>query len=111
MRRVGHVLSLPSSIKEAMSYVDDIDRDIYLRWLPRVETSFSILNFQMAWRKFIERFDGEIMYGIEICSDRLSRERPEKIADEKLLSNLLEKVNQLLSELDGNCGFTSMIIL
>ncbi len=101
LRRVGHVLSLPSSVKEAMSYIDDLDHNIYLRWLPRVEASFSILNFQMAWKQFIERFDGEIMYGIEICSDRLSRERPEKIADESNLNNLLEKVTDLLSDLDN----------
>jgi len=101
LRRVGHVLSLPSSVKEAMSYVDDLDHNIYLRWLSRVEASFSILNFQMAWKQFIERFDGEIMYGIEICSDRLSRERPEKTADQTLLENLLAKVNELLDDLDN----------
>lgn len=101
LRRVGHVLSLPSSVKEAMSYIDDLDHNVYLRWLSRVETSFSILNFQMAWKQFIERFDGEIMYGIEICSDRLSRERPEKTADETSRANLLEKVNELLADLDN----------
>lgn len=101
LRRVGHVMTLPSGIKEAMSYVDDLDHSIYLRWLPRVEASFSILNFQMAWKQFIERFDGEVMYGIEICSDRLSRDRPEKVADESLLESLLKKVNDLLGELES----------
>jgi len=101
LRRVGHVLSLPSSVKEAMSYIEDLDHNIYLRWLSSVEASFSILNFQMQWKQFITRFDGEVMYGIEICSDRLSRERPEKTADENNLENLLEKVNELLTELDG----------
>jgi hypothetical protein len=110
LRRVGHVLSLPSSVKEAMSYIDDLDNNIYLRWLPRVETSFTTLNFQVPWKQFIDRFDGEIMYGIEICSDRLSKERPEKTTDEKSLVNLLGKVNELLSELnntelDGNVWF------
>ena len=101
LRRVGHVLTLPSSVKEAMSYTDGLDPSIYLRWLPAVETSFGILNFQMAWKQFIDRFDGEIMYGIEICSDILSRERPEKTADDTLLVSLLDKVNELLAELDN----------
>ena len=101
LRRVGHIMSLPSNIKEAMSYIDDLDHSIYLRWLPQVESSFSILNFQMPWQDFIDRFNGEIMYGIEICSDRLSRERPEKTANEELLAGLSEKVNGLLSELDS----------
>lgn len=101
LRRVGHVMTLPSRIKEAMSYVDDLDHSIYLRWLPRVESSFSILNFQMAWKQFIERFDGEVMYGIEICSDRLSRDRPEKVVDESRLESLYGKVNALLGELES----------
>ena len=93
-------MALPSSIKEAMSYIDNIDHDIYLRWLPQVEASFSSVNFDAQWRHFIDRFDGEIMYGIEICAERLSRERPEKTANEELLAGLSEKVNELLSELD-----------
>ena len=101
LRRVGQVMALPSSIKEAMSYIDDIDHSIYLRWLSQVESSFSILNFDMQWKNFIDKFNGEIMYGIEICSDRLSRERPEKTANEELLASLSEKVNELLSELDS----------
>jgi len=100
LQRVGCILSLPSNIKEAMSYIDNSENNIYLRWLPRVEVSFSILTFQLPWKQFIERFDGEIMYGIEICSDKLSKERPEKVVDEALLANLLDKVNALLLELD-----------
>ena len=100
LRRVGQVMALPSSIKEAMSHIDDIDHNMYLRWLPQVESSFSTLNFDMQWKNFIGRFDGEIMYGIEICSDRLSRERPEKTVNEEHLASLSEKVNELLSELD-----------
>lgn len=101
LRRVGQVMALPSSIKEAMSYIDDIDHSIYMRWLPEVEASFSILNFGMQWKNFIDRFNGEIMFGIEVCSEMLSRERPEKTANEELLADLSEKVNELLSEIDS----------
>lgn len=101
LRRVGQVMALPSSIKEAMSYIDDIDHSVYLRWLPEVEASFSIMNFDMQWRQFIDRFNGQIMFGIEVCADVLSRQRPEKTADEDLLAGLSEKVDELLSELDS----------
>ena len=101
LRRVGQVMTLPSSVKEAMSHIDDLNHDIYLKWLPRVETSFSVLNFQIQWKQFIDRFDAEIMYGIEICADRLARERPEKTVDENQLELLLEKVNELLEELES----------
>lgn len=101
LRRVGHVLTLPSQVKEAMSHIDNINHDLYLKWLPRAETSFSILNFQIQWKQFIDRFDPEIMHGIEICADRLARERPEKIADAEQLEKLLCKVNELLEELES----------
>lgn len=100
LRRVGFLMALPSNIKTSMSYIDDINHDIYLRWLPRVETAFSILNFQIKWDQFIKRFDGEIMYGIEICSEMLSRECPEKVINEEQLNVLLTKVDELLEELD-----------
>ncbi len=102
LRRVGHVLTLPSNIKEAMSHIEDLNHEVYLKWLPRVETSFSVLNFQIQWKQFIDRFDAEIMYGIEICADRLSREQPEKTADSEKLDKLLDKVNELLEELESS---------
>ncbi len=112
LRRIGHVMTLPAAIKVAMSNIEDLDHRVYLKWLPRVVASFGVLNFQMQWKQFIDRFYGEVMYGMEICSDRLSREIPEKTADEKLISNLLEKVNEMLSEVEksGHEGSTWVFI-
>lgn len=112
LRRIGYVMTLPSAVETEMSHVDDLDHGIYLKWLPRVVATFGILNFQLQWKQFIERFDGEIMYGLEICSDRLSREVPEKKADAKLMSTLLKKVNDMLTEVDaqGHTGSTWIFI-
>jgi len=101
LRRVGQVMSLPSTTKEAILGLGDHNPEIYLKWLPVAEQTFGLLNFQMQWKQFIERFTPETMYGIEVCSDILSKNRPEKIADDKLLSDLLGKIDELLSELEG----------
>ena len=98
LRRVGYVMALPSQIREQFEELNNLDKKIYLKWLPSVEASFSILNFQMPWKQFIERFDGSVIYGMEICSDLLSRERPEKVAEEDLLSELKNAVDELISK-------------
>ena len=92
-------MTLPAAIREKISNVQGIDSSIFLKWLPRAETSFGILNFQMQWEQFIIRFDGEVMYGLEVCSDVLSKQYPENIISESSLSQLKTEVEELLSAL------------
>lgn len=93
-------MALPGAIKAEIEQLPNIDHQLHLKWLPSVETSFSLLNFQIPWKQFIERFDGEVIYGIQVCGDALSRNRPEKVADPKLLEGLLKKIIELLAELE-----------
>lgn len=99
LSRVGHVMALPGAIKSEIEQLDNVNHNLYLKWLPNVESSFSILNLQIQWKQFIERFNSETTYGIEICGDELSRNRPEKTADPESLQILLNDVNALLAEL------------
>lgn len=101
LRRLGQVMTLPSSIKQAMAFVEGVDHNIYLRWLSAVEAAFKELNFNHGWSRFINQINGEVMLGIEICSDQLSRFRPEKTIDENQLEELLKKVNDLLAQLES----------
>lgn len=73
LMRLGHVMGLPATIKSEIERVEGINRELHLKWLPSVEASFSILNLQIAWKQFIERFNTETLYGIEVCGDVLSR--------------------------------------
>ncbi len=101
LRRVGHVMALPFQIRERFEDLVNLDQKIYLKWLPNVEVSFSMLNFKIAWKQFIERFDPSIMYGMEICSDLLSRESPEQTAEENLLADLKNIVEELLQSIES----------
>jgi len=98
LRRIGYVISLPSQIKLEVESIPNVNHDIYLRWLPRVNASIGMLNFQAAWKNFITRFDSEILYGIEICSEMLSRSRPEKVISKSTMESLVDKLAQLQEE-------------
>ena len=101
LTRIGHVMALPGSIKEEIENLENIDHKLHLKWLPKVEKCFSLLNFQLPWSQFIDKFDGEIVYGMQICSDVLSRNRPEKVADPDIIKGLLPQVNELLKDLEN----------
>jgi len=101
LRRMGHVMELPSLIALEIRELPNVNHDIHLKWLPRVNASIGIMNFQNPWKTFIDRFDAEILYGIEICADALSRSRPEKIISESLLKELSDKVAKLQEELSN----------
>jgi hypothetical protein len=99
LRRLGHVMALPAAIREKISNVQGIDSSVFLKELPRAEASFGILNFQMRWEEFITRFDRAVMYGLEVCSDVLSKQYPEKTISESSLAQLKTEVEELLNVL------------
>lgn len=99
LRRIGFVWELPSLIEEEIKELSHINHDVYLKWLPRVNSSIRIMNFQNPWKTFIDRFDSEILYGLEICADALHRSRPQKSLSEATLKDLVDKVNSLLESI------------
>jgi hypothetical protein len=63
IRRIGHVMALPSQIKSAMEGLEEYNPNIYLKWLPNVENAFKAVHFQMQWNQFISNFDGTGILG------------------------------------------------
>ncbi|MDY7116042.1 hypothetical protein RAN53_06745 [Halomonas sp. SSL-5] len=99
LSRVGHVMALPGAIKAEIEQVDNINHQLHLKWLPSVETSFGILNLQVQWKQFIERFNAETIFGLEVCGDVLGRNRPERVVDPASLKNMLNDINDLIGDL------------
>jgi hypothetical protein len=108
LRRIGYVWELPSLIASNIRELPDVNHDIYLKWLPRVNASIGMMNFQNAWKSFIDRFDAEILYGIEICADVLSRSRPEKTVSDSTIKELKERVSKLIEQFSTE-GFPAPI--
>jgi hypothetical protein len=99
LSRVGHVMALPEAIRSELEQVENINHALHLKWLPSVETSFSIHNLNMQWKQFIDRFNPETIYGLEVCGDVLSRNRPEKTVDHDSARGLLNDIRDLITEL------------
>lgn len=100
LERVGGVLSLPSKIRTEISQIKDVNEGVYLKWLPTVERSFNSLNFDAPWQQFIDIIDEAAIYGMEVCSELLSRMSPEKIIDMNSMDTLKSQIDELLSSLD-----------
>lgn len=102
LERVGGVLSLPSKIRTQITQIEDVNEDVYLKWLPTVERSFSSLNFDAPWQQFITVIDEAAIYGMEVCSERLSTMSPEKAIDMNSMDALKSQIDELLSSLDDH---------
>ncbi len=97
LRRIGLILALPSEIAEKIHSIEEIDSIVYLKWLPKVEQAFSTLNFQIQWKQFMSHFDPSVEYGLEICSEVLSRKRPENTATKKSIENITKDIEELIN--------------
>jgi hypothetical protein len=98
LRRLGQVLELPATIRARFELLEEYDQKIYLKWLPAVETVFSILNLDATVENLTKHYDGETLYGLVVCSDILSRMRPEKVLDERQLKKLHDDIQSLMEE-------------
>lgn len=99
LKRVGYVMALPLEIKSEIEQCPDIDQAIYLRWLPTAERAFGHLNFEMQWKQFLQHFQKDVRYGIEICAEVLSRIRPQTELNESFLNSAREDAARGLKEL------------
>lgn len=100
LERVGSVLSLPSKIRTEISQIKDVNGSVYLKWLPTVERSFRSINFDAPWQQFIDIIDEAAIYGMEVCSELLSRMTPEKVIDIGSMDTLKVQIDELLSSLN-----------
>lgn len=101
MRRIGHVMELPSLIKEEIIQLENVSHEIFLRWTSSVDDAFTYLNFHNSWDSFINRIGPATMQGIEFCADTLSRFRSEPTIEQDVLSTLLADITEMLTDLEG----------
>ncbi|MNX95281.1 hypothetical protein D3C86_1275500 [compost metagenome] len=98
LQRVGRVMELPSQIKDSLINIPEIRHEAYLRWAPKVEEAFSIINLDIHWSNFIQRIDDSVLFSLEMCEDTIQRYFPEKPAKNNDLNELLSAIDDLLSD-------------
>lgn len=96
LRRLGLLLDLPYQIKEQIMNINDIQHDVYLKWMPAVQTSFSSINLGRNFNEFRNPLSDHTIYGLEVCSELLSRHSAEKILNPADLQKLGSEVTGLL---------------
>jgi len=96
---LGQVLSLPVQVKQEIERQQDIDYDIYLKWMPSVQEAFNTLNLSGNIASFHNPISEVTLHGLEFCADLLSRQAPEKELPRDQLSQLDQKVTELIDEI------------
>lgn len=101
-RRIGIVLELPDVIEQEIRSIPDCDHDRYLSWVPGVKKPFYDPNLAAQFATCLNAFDENVRNLIWICSDQLSRLRPQPFVDEDALGALHKSAQDLLSSISGS---------
>jgi hypothetical protein len=98
-KRMGILVNLPKQVKEVINTVENINFDLYLKWYNHIQAVFNNLNLNSNFVDFIGQIREQDLYGIEVCSDFLSRTiHPEDI-DENQLNTIRQEAVDLLDSI------------
>jgi hypothetical protein len=100
LERFGLVVMLPRRAKQAVLEVPDISHEIYLRWLPQVESAFVRQSLSGPLHQYLGQIDKTVELGIEFCAELLARQRPENTLGDDDLQALRKEFALLLTDLD-----------
>jgi hypothetical protein len=98
LKRLGGVMELPSIIKGRIENLVEVEHDLYLRWLPKIEEAFRANHLAGGFHAFIDKIDETTLLGIEHCAAILSRRDPDPEIKPDELETLRQQVDNLLVE-------------
>jgi hypothetical protein len=98
LKRLGGVMELPSIIKARIENLAEVEHDLYLRWLPKVEEAFRANHLAGGFNGFIDKIDDTTLLGIEHCAAILSRRDPDPEIKPEELESLRQRVDGLIKE-------------
>ena len=97
--RIGASISLIEYTKKAIYSLDDIDRNLFLKWEQPVANAFSQLNLSGSNVAQIKQFlTPEIIISLEYCDHELARRNPEQTLDPNELQKVIEEIKSLIDE-------------
>lgn len=112
LQSMAQLINLILEAKDAVTQLDDINHDIYLRPLNKIGDAFSKINLETQWDNFRNNIDDATMTSLEFCSDTLSRRVNEEIITDEDLSDILAVAGSLLEVvLDADIDSTLKAIL
>ena len=99
LSRLGKLMELLEIISDEIKLQQDINHDIYLKWVPKVQAGFSVINLNGGFSAFTNPIDEAALDGLDFCSDLLSRRIPEKVLDKDKLQNIYKDTEELVKEI------------
>lgn len=102
LRHICPVIELPSLIKEKMTRLENISHDIYLEWVPRIESHLNQVELSSPWHKFLSGFDQTFKTKLEICDDLLSHNSPEPSLDKQQVQEIQSDVEDLIKDIEAS---------
>ena len=102
LRRLGQVMELPEVVRQQIMRQKDIDQEVYLKWLPKVQRAFGNTNLKAPLSTFTDPIDEAALDGLDFCADLLSRKMPEKILDKGVLKSIYDDTNKLMEDIVGS---------
>jgi hypothetical protein len=101
-RRYGQFLALPKRVRDTLLTVPNINKDLYFRWVPKLEAALCSVTFSGQVAAFPAAFDKSALDNLEVCADRLSVQQPEKTVDAAELTKLTRDARQLHSDTEAS---------
>ena len=74
---------------------DEVDKELYIEPLERLETAFSSNSLVHQWANFSQYLDPTTMKSLQFCADILSRRMGEKLVSDEELETLRKDVDEL----------------
>jgi hypothetical protein len=95
LRMLAELIQLTYETKVEIEKLEDVDHQLYLRPFQRIESLFSQINLDAPWKHWKDQIDEPTIYGLQFCSDKLSRATNYT----KIDNDEIEKIKNSLSEL------------
>lgn len=95
---LGRVYALPLLIRKKIEHIRDIRSEAYLYWIPMLSEALRGCRLEGNWNDFLKRISDAVLAGLEICSDTLRRNCPERTLSNDQLEVLLRDVRGLVDE-------------
>ncbi len=99
-RGLGYVLNMPEQVKAQINDIQDVDHDLMLRHMHKVEAALSrsILSLNEAVAHVHAQYNEATLLSLELCSDALHRRRAERVVADDDLKRIDEEISKLVDE-------------
>lgn len=97
LQRYARVIALPGAVRDEITQIH-VDHELYLRWVPKVQTTFLSHSLTGLITHFHQHVDQADVDRIEFCAVELSRSRPEPVVEGRQLVELLHHAQELRRE-------------